>query len=74
VPAMVLDETLLCITRPEVRIIDLASAPYGVDFDAAKKLGRKAWIEPLLPGRYAPSNAGGVLLAVIEASLESMKV
>ncbi|MCL2810766.1 MAG: hypothetical protein FWD25_02630 [Clostridia bacterium] len=73
VPAMVLDEALLCITRPGVRIIDLASAPYGVDFDAAKKLGRKAWIEPSLPGRYAPSYAGGVLLEVIEETLEAMK-
>jgi len=73
VPSVVLDEALLCATGPEVRIIDLASAPYGVDFDAAKKLGRRAWIEPSLPGRYAPSYAGGVLLAVIEESLESMK-
>lgn len=73
VPAVVLDEALLRATRPDVRIIDLASAPYGVDFDAAKKLGRKAWIEPSLPGRYAPSYAGGVLLEVAEAIMESTK-
>jgi len=70
VPALVLEGALLCATRPDVRIIDLASAPYGVDFDAAKQLGRKAWIEPSLPGRYAPEYAGGVLLAVIEEAME----
>ena len=73
VPALVLEGALLCATRPDVRIIDLAGAPYGVDFEAAKRLGRKAWIEPSLPGRYAPSYAGGVLLAVIEETMESLK-
>lgn len=69
-PALVLDEVLLRHTREDVRIIDLASAPYGVDFEAAKRLGRKAWIEPSLPGRYAPMYAGGVLLKVIEELLK----
>lgn len=70
VPAMVMDEALLTKTRPDVQIIDLASAPYGVDFDAAKRAGRKAWIEPSLPGRYAPMYAGGVLLEVIEETMK----
>ncbi len=69
-PAPVLNEALLAKTRPDVRVIDLASAPYGVDFEAAKRLGRRAWIEPSLPGRYAPMYAGGVLLEVVEEILK----
>ncbi len=70
VPALVFDEELLALTRRDVQVIDLASAPYGVDFDAAKRLGRRAWIEPSLPGRYAPMYAGGVLLEVLEEILK----
>ncbi len=60
-PSTVLDEALLVRTRPDARIIDLASAPYGVDLDAARKLNRKAWREPGLPGRYCPRSAAKVL-------------
>jgi dipicolinate synthase subunit A len=66
VPAQVLDEPLIALTRTDVRLIDLASAPYGVDISAASRLGREARIEPSLPGRYAPRYAGAVLLEVVE--------
>ena len=60
-PSLVLDEKLLACTKKDVRIIDLASAPYGVDLDAARKLERNAWREPGLPGRYCPRSAAKVL-------------
>ena len=60
-PSPVLDEKQLGCTKRDVRIIDLASAPYGVDLDAARKLNRKAWREPGLPGRYCPRSAARVL-------------
>ncbi len=65
-PAMVVDEALLQRMRGDVCIIDLASAPYGVDFEAAKQMGKRAWIEPSLPGRYAPMYAGAVLFDVVQ--------
>ena len=60
-PSPVLDEKQLGCTKRDVRIIDLASAPYGVDLDAARKLNRKAWREPGLPGRYCPRSSARVL-------------
>ena len=61
-PERVLDEALLKEVRSDVRIIDLSSAPYGVDLEAAKALGLNAWREPGLPGRYCPFSAAQALL------------
>lgn len=61
VPAMVLNESLLQLTKPEVVIIDIASVPGGVDFAAAERLGRKAALAPSLPGLVAPRTAGRIL-------------
>ncbi len=65
-PSLVLDEALLGCTRQDVEIVDLASAPYGVDFDAAARLNRNARREPNLPGRYCPVSAAQALLHAIE--------
>ncbi len=74
VPAMVLGESLLQLTRPEVVIIDIASVPGGVDFAAAERLGRKAVLAPSLPGLVAPRTAGRILgdllPAIIKQQLE----
>ncbi|MGI6357493.1 MAG: dipicolinate synthase subunit DpsA [Bacillota bacterium] len=61
VPALVLGESLLQETAPEVVIIDIASSPGGVDYAAAERLGRKAILAPSLPGRVAPRTAGRIL-------------
>jgi len=44
-----------------VVIIDIASAPGGVDYGAAERLGRKAILAPSLPGKVAPRSAGQML-------------
>lgn len=56
-PACVLDEVLLRCAARDVIIMDLASFPYGVDLDAAHKLGLRASREPGLPGRFCPVSA-----------------
>ncbi len=65
VPSLVLDRELLARTNPSVYICDIASAPGGVDFVAAKELGRKAELAPGLPGKVAPRTAGLILTRVI---------
>lgn len=62
---MTIDEKVLKVTDRDAVIVDLASAPYGVDLDAAAKLGRKAWREPGLPGRYCPVNAACSIYAAL---------
>ncbi len=65
VPALVLPRELLNLTRQDVVILDLASAPGGVDFLAARDLGRFAESLPGLPGRVAPKTAGAIVARVI---------
>lgn len=66
VPAPVISANLLSAMRKNVTIIDIASSPGGVDFEAAKKLGINARLCPGLPGRYAPSSSAKAIKEVIE--------
>ncbi len=61
VPAMVMPEKVLKLCNSETIIIDLASAPGGVDFDSAKRLGIKALLCLGLPGKLFPCSAGEIL-------------
>lgn len=61
VPATLLRETELSRTKKTVCIIDVASAPFGVDFDAANALGRTALKAQSLPGKYTPQAAAEVI-------------
>lgn len=64
-PERVLGEAELKYAEPDAMIIDLASAPFGVDLDAARGLKLRAWREPKLPGRYCPFSAAKALLQSI---------
>ncbi|NLG84169.1 MAG: dipicolinate synthase subunit DpsA [Firmicutes bacterium] len=69
IPAPVLSAGLLGLTKPEVYIIDLASAPGGVDFQAARDLGRKTTHALGLPGKVAPVTAGRILARTLSAMI-----
>ncbi len=71
VPALVLPEPILRGCRAGTAIIDLASAPGGVDFEAAKRLGIKAVLAPGLPGKVAPKSAGRYLAHLIVRHLKA---
>lgn len=58
VPAMVLKYPELKRMARDACIIDIASAPGGVDREAARKLGVQAYLCPSLPGIYAPKSSG----------------
>ncbi len=70
VPARVLGRELLASARPDCLIIDLASKPGGVDFDAAAQLGRETVQALSLPGRVAPVSAGRLLRDAILSYLD----
>ncbi|MEW6425304.1 MAG: dipicolinate synthase subunit DpsA [Bacillota bacterium] len=72
VPALVLTEPLLQKASPQVLIIDLASFPGGVDFEAARRLGINAVLAPGLPGKVAPKTAGRILSRVIPRLLAEL--
>ena len=49
-------------------LIELASAPYGMNMQKAVQLGLQVCVESGLPGRYAPQDAGEALFdAMISA-------
>ena len=58
VPARILTHNRLADLKPECLVIDLASKPGGVDFEAAAHLGRRVIWALSLPGKVAPVTAG----------------
>lgn len=50
-------------------MIDLASAPGGVDLAASRELGKTAVLAPGLPGKVAPVTAGRLLAQVVRDDL-----
>lgn len=69
VPARVLDESVLRRCRRESVIVDIASPPGGVDFDAAAALGLVTRWPLGIPGRFAPRTAGWILAEAAELIL-----
>lgn len=57
IPSLVLDYDILKTLKKDVLIVDLASKPHGVDFEAAKKLGLVAKLALALPGKVAPKTS-----------------
>lgn len=68
VPARLLDARALKCVDAGALIIETASAPYGVDFDAARELGVRALRESGIPGRYCPRTAAALILDALEAA------
>ena len=55
----------LSLMKDDVLLIDLASAPGGVDFKMAKNLGVRAIHALALPGKYSPRSAGEIIESTI---------
>lgn len=70
VPSLVLDRSLVYVLKRTAVIIDLASAPGGIDFVAAAERGIHAELAPGLPGKVAPVTAGRILARVIPRIIE----
>ncbi|MDE7390343.1 MAG: dipicolinate synthase subunit DpsA [Lachnospiraceae bacterium] len=61
VPTLIFDQKTLAKTAKNALVIDLASAPGGVDFDACDKLQIRAIHALSLPGKVAPVTAGEII-------------
>ena len=66
-PAMVAGEAVMAALHVHALAIDLASAPYGIDLNAAERHGISAWREGGIPGKYSPLTAARLLLDYFEA-------
>ncbi|MFP4660929.1 MAG: dipicolinate synthase subunit DpsA [Halanaerobiales bacterium] len=65
VPSLVVESDSISILKKTAIIIDLASAPGGIDFESAERLGIKAIQALGLPGKVAPVTAGEILADII---------
>jgi len=72
VPAQVLGRRELEDLRPDCLILELASAPGGIDLTAARELGRTVIPAPSLPGKVAPVTAGAAIKNTIYHMLREL--
>lgn len=61
VPAPVLTAGVLSELKPGTLVVELASKPGGVDFEAARAFGLRAVRAPGLPTKYAPETAAAAI-------------
>lgn len=65
IPSIILDRDCLELVDKEVTIIDIASAPGGVDFNYANQLKINAKLCLGLPGKVAPKTSADILVTEI---------
>lgn len=65
VPVMFMTGCCLYVIPEETLVIDLASAPYGIDVTEARRLGIRAVRASSLPGKYAPASAARIIVGEI---------
>ncbi len=70
VPAWLFDREFLEKVNKKLLIIELASAPGGVDICAARELASNVLWASSLPGKYAPESAGILIAECISEFLE----
>jgi len=70
VPTWLFDRRFLSCVDPKTFLIDLASAPGGIDICAAKELGSNVLWATSLPGKYAPVSAGEGIASCVESILQ----
>ncbi len=64
VPVMILNKEKIDLVNRDTVIIDIASLPGGVDFEAADEKGIKAILTLSLPGLVAPKTSGRILAQI----------
>lgn len=70
VPALLLTASRLAELDSDAVVLDLASAPGGTDFEAARAFGIRALTAPGLPGKWAPLTAAEAVRDAVYNILE----
>ena len=70
VPQWIFTREVLEKLSPDTLLIDLASAPGGVDGEAARGLSRSVIWALSLPGKYAPDTAGEIIAETVLSLME----
>lgn len=73
IPHQVIDDNLLPRLSKESILIEISSAPFGIDFDLAAKEGLRLIKAASLPGKVAPKTAGEILADTIDRLIQENK-
>lgn len=65
VPELIVGKNLIDLMKKDVLVIDISSAPGGVDFDYCKTLGINANLCLGLPGKFSPETSANILFDAI---------
>ena len=71
VPARVIDRNIIPKLKKDCVIIEIASAPFGTDFDCAAEYGINTIKAGSLPGRISPETAGKIISDTVLAYYRS---
>ncbi len=74
VPSWLFDRDFLINADKSTFIVDLASAPGGVDIRAAKELGANVSWAASLPGKYAPRSAGELIADCVDRLIKGAEL
>jgi dipicolinate synthase subunit A len=74
VPSLIFERDFLERVNNRTLIIELASAPGGIDVSAARALGSRVLWASALPGKYAPQSAGELIGECVEKILREGEV
>lgn len=73
IPARVITKKELLLMKEEAAAYEIASFPYGIDIEEAKRLGRNVCVCSSLPAKYAPAASAEILKRyIIERQGESV--
>lgn len=70
IPSLVLDQERLSVVKQDVTIIDIASAPGGVDYEYALRNNLNARLCLGLPGKVSPKTSADILVTKIDAFMK----
>ena len=70
VPAPVIDDIIIAKLKKSCVMVEVASAPFGIDFESAERHGIKVIKAPSLPGRISPVSAGEAIAKTIRCIAE----
>lgn len=65
IPSVILVKDLLLSLKPDTTIIDIASAPGGIDYDFAQKLNLRAYHCLGIPGKVSPESSAQFIAEAI---------
>ena len=64
---------MICRLKKDALLLEIASAPFGVDFEAAAKENIRVIKAPGIPGRFAADSAGQIIASCAEKYLRQCR-